>query len=121
MLKLEYYMRNAKKNEFSRKDGYSVEVKAEYGQVFGDQCDKRGYIKWRAVGGALRIWLTLPPEVQTALMAGQDPAKLLPTYYKDKGIRQFLDSLGPVGKEEFLEAAKELLTSFQKKPRKKRR
>lgn len=51
---------------------FNVNVDAKLSDVFSEQAEQRGYTKYRAVEGALRAFIVLPPELQVKLIAGTD-------------------------------------------------
>lgn len=50
------------------KKSFTVDVDSQVSEGFSNQVDKCGYTKYRAVETALRIWTSLPPEIQVSLM-----------------------------------------------------
>lgn len=50
------------------KKPFTVDVDDDVSEAFSDQIEVRGYIKYRAIEGALRAFMALPPELQVQLM-----------------------------------------------------
>lgn len=97
---------------------FNVNVSEELSDAFSSQVDERGYTKYRAVEGALRAFMVLPPEIQIKLIANNqnDVYTMLVRGLVDSEIAKRLEELGPA-KEKFLA----LLTQvIGKKPRKKK-
>jgi len=70
---------------------------------FSTHTDQRGYTKYRAVEGALRVFMALPAEVQTQLISNskKDIYAMLVRGLVETEISKHLDELGPA-KEKFL-------------------
>jgi hypothetical protein len=65
----------------------SAFINSEVSEKFKKQCEARGFTKYRAVEGALRLWLTLTPTEQVGLIEGK--VKPVSDDDLDKQIRQF--------------------------------
>ena len=52
------------------KKNFNVNVDLEIAESFDEQTAAKGYTKYRAVEGALRLWLTSSPEQQVKVMNG---------------------------------------------------
>jgi len=52
---------------------FNVNIEEKLAIKFDDQITMRGYTKYRAIEGALRLWLTLTPHEQVALIEGKLP------------------------------------------------
>jgi len=79
------------------KKSFNVDVDEELSDGFSAQVDKRGYTKYRAIEGALRAFMSLPPEEQVKWMVGADdiPLKSSPT-----GIETTRDMLRKLADDE---------------------
>jgi hypothetical protein len=85
------------------KKSFSVDVNDELSEKFSAQSDERGYTKYRAIEGALRAFVAMPPELQVSLMSAnkKDAYTILVDGLVRAEIAAHLDRLGPA-KEEFL-------------------
>ena len=50
---------------------FTVEANEELSKRFSEQVEERGYTKYRAIEGAIRMWLTLTPHEQVELIKGK--------------------------------------------------
>jgi hypothetical protein len=48
----------------------SAFINQQVSEDFKNQCEKRGFIKYKAIEGALRLWLTLSQQEQVELIEG---------------------------------------------------
>jgi len=55
---------------------FNVYVDEKVANAFSEQIDERGYTKYRAVEGALRAFIAIPPEVQVELMSNPPDGEL---------------------------------------------
>ena len=101
------------------KKSFSVDVDEELSDAFTGQVDVRGYTKYRAIEGALRVFMALPPELQVELMGNfKDLTKvseLISNFYRDSDVKEFLNSLKPEDRNKVLSIAKQAYKSTSRK------
>lgn len=51
-----------------KRKAFTVEADEELSKKFSEQVIERGYTKYRAIEGSLRLWLTLTPHEQVELI-----------------------------------------------------
>jgi len=86
----------------------NANVSSKVLDVFETQREKRGWNKYRAVEGALRVWTGLPPEIQIKIMESS-PEKMYDVLVDGlltAEIEKHLDKLGPT-KKKFLALLKQ--------------
>jgi len=101
----------------NQRKAFTVEIEPGLAQLFTKQVEERGYTKYRAIEGAIRVFTALPPDIQGKLIANsiEDIYPMLVHALVDSEIQQHLDSLGPA-KDKFLA----LLTQGVKLKRRKK-
>lgn len=79
-------------------------------EAFSNQTDKKGYIKRKAIEGAIRAFIVLPDELQVALMksTNQDTYKLLVHGLRDIELIKGLQALTPEQRLILIESSKEV-------------
>ena len=77
---------------------------------FSKQCEKIGYQKYRAIEGALKAFISLPEELQVAMMknTNQDTYKLLVHGLRDIELIKGLQALTPEQRLILIESSKEV-------------
>lgn len=78
--------------------------------AFTKLVEDKGYTQYRAVEGALRVFISLPDELQVPLMSGnnRDVYKLLVHKLQDIELTRKLQALSPEQRLVLIETAKEL-------------
>ena len=91
-----------------KRKSFAVDVSEELPEQFSEQADSFGYTKYRAIEGALRAWMALPPDLQVKLMSNSTPdvRQSITESLLGLAIQAHLDELGPA-KEEFLALLKQ--------------
>lgn len=98
------------------KNSFNVDVDDELSEAFSAQVDKRGYTKYRALEGALRAFLAIPPEAQVALMSnGANAEDILLNSFRDMGLEVDLQKLSPAQRAQILTLAKEAAKTVSRK------
>jgi len=70
------------------KKSFSVDVDDGVSDAFSSQVADRGYTKYRAVEGALRAFIAMPPEAQVAFMSDAENAqKILLNAFREMGLQ----------------------------------
>lgn len=92
------------------KKPFNVDVNDALSEAFSTLCDERGYTKYRALEGALRAFISLPDELQVALMksTNQDTYKLLVHGLRDIELIKGLQALTPEQRLILIESSKEV-------------
>lgn len=98
---------------------FTVDVPVEVSEAFSDHADEQGYTKWKAVMGALKAYMVLPPEVQVFVNNPNTTIKqvreMIFQCYGDKVLLELLADLTP-GQQVFLiETAKETAAQLSRK------
>ncbi|MHC4207359.1 MAG: hypothetical protein ACYSTT_22110 [Planctomycetota bacterium] len=90
------------------KKTFTVDVDDDLSEAFSAQVDERGYTKYRAIEGAMRAFVALPPEVQVSLMSNKidDTYGVIVRSLLEKEVLAHLDTLGPT-KAKFLAMLKQ--------------
>jgi len=72
------------------KNAFTVDVETELSEEFSNQVDERAYTKYRAIEGALRLFMALDPSWQVALMGteGGKVAKVIAEQASDISYRE---------------------------------
>lgn len=93
---------------------FNVDVPPEVSQAFTDHIDGSGYTKWKAIMGALKVYMLLPADVQ---VCANNPSKMsddvratMDRVYEDRFRLKFLDTLTP-SKEDGADAGKDPIKS----------
>ena len=88
---------------------FGGEVSEKLADAFIEYCDQRGLTKYRAIEGALRAFMALPPEVQVELMSNNDKnaLEILTTAFRDADAEDFLRSLKPADRTKVISLAKQ--------------
>jgi len=94
-----------------------IDINVELSNAFSEQLEERGYIKYRAVEGAIRAFMALPPELQVEIMSkpNNDIYEILTVAFRDKDAQDFLSSLKPADRKKVLALAKEALKSVSQR------
>lgn len=79
-------------------------------EELSNQTDKKGYTKRKAIEGAIKAFISLPDELQVALMksSNQDTYKLLVQGLRDIELIKGLQSLTPEQRLILIESSKEV-------------
>lgn len=85
-------------------------INPQVAEAFSMICDERGYTKYRAIEGAIRAFISLPDELQVALMksTNQDSYKLLVHGLRDIELIKGLQALTPEQRLILIESSKEV-------------
>jgi len=95
---------------------FSCNIEPEVAEAFSAQVDVRGYTKYRAIEGAIRAFLAIPPEAQVALMSNNADAKeILLNTFRDLGLQVDLQKLSPAQRTQILTLAKEAAKTISRK------
>lgn len=98
------------------KKTFTVDVDDGLSEAFSTQVSKRGYTKYRAIEGALRAFMAIPPEAQVALMSnGADAGEILLNVFRDLGLEVDLKKLTPAQRVQILTLAKEAAKKVSRK------
>lgn len=97
----EYYKMPVKKS-------FGAEISKEVAESFADYCDQRGWTKYRCLEASLRIFLSLPIELQAKLMSDnhEDVRSILVEGLLLAETADFLRLLAPEQRKELLVEAK---------------
>lgn len=89
---------------------FNVDIDDTLSDDFARQTLSRGYTKYRAIEGALRAFLALPPDIQVALMETEssDIVQLLKEKLLDSDLEERLVGLSLVQKQKIAGFAKEV-------------
>ena len=92
----------------------SAYVDPKVAEAFSEQSEERGYKKLKAIEGALKVFLCLPPEVQVAVMASRNSSvyKTLIEKLRDIELTKHLQDLSPEQTQVLIETAIELTKQF---------
>ncbi len=98
---------------------FTVDVPVEVSEAFSDHIDEQGYTKWRAVMGALKAYMVLPPEVQVFVnnpnTTVKQAKKMITDSYGDKLRLDLLGKLTPQQQMFLVETAKETAVQLSRK------
>lgn len=98
---------------------FTVDVPVEVSEVFSEHVDTQGYTKWRAVMGALKAYMVLPPEVQVFVnnpnTTVKQARKMIAQSYGDKLLLELLGKLTPHQQMFLIETAKEIAAQLSQK------
>lgn len=98
------------------KKTFTVDVDDGLSEAFSAQVDERGYTKYRALEGALRAFIAIPPEAQVALMSnGAEAEDILLNSFRDMGLEVDLQKLSPAQRVQILTLAKEAAKTISRK------
>ena len=99
------------------KKSFNVDVSDAVSDEFSAQVDERGYTKYRAVEGALRVFMALPADIQVKLMSNgiEDIVNLLTEALLDAEIMRFLGSLPPQQRQTLLQDVKQARVKVSRK------
>jgi len=98
------------------KKTFTVDVDDDVSEAFSAQVDERGYTKYRALEGAIRAFMAIPPEAQVALMSNSsNPKDILVSAFSDIGLEEGLKKLTPVQRSHILALAKEVAKTLSRK------
>jgi len=88
----------------------SAYIEPKVVEEFSEQTEKKGYIKRKAVEGAIKAFISLPDELQVALMksSNQDTYKLLVQGLRDIELIKGLQALTPEQRLILIESSKEV-------------
>jgi hypothetical protein len=67
----------------------SAYIEPKVANAFSEQIEKRGYLKRKAIEGALKAFIEIPPEAQVALMS-----HLMPLLFLRSDVQLALDYRG---------------------------
>lgn len=89
---------------------FSCNIDPKVADRFSAQVDEKGYTKYRAIEGAIRAFISLPDELQVALMksTNQDTYKLLVQGLRDIELIKGLQDLTPEQRLILIESSKEV-------------
>ena len=92
------------------KKSFSVDVDDDISEAFSTICDERGYTKYRAIEGALRAFISLPDQVQVALMKASNPDfhKVIYQNLRDIELTKILEALTDEQRTVLIETSKEV-------------
>jgi len=95
---------------------FGVNIEEKLSEAFSAQVDERGYTKYRALEGAIRAFMAIPPEAQVALMSNSsNPKDILVNVFGDIGLEEGLKKLTPVQRSQILALAKEAAKTLSRK------
>ena len=79
-------------------------------EAFSEQVEEKGYLKRKAIEGAIRAFIVLPDELQVALMksTNQDTYKILVHGLRDIELIKGLQALTPDQRLILIESSKEV-------------
>lgn len=98
------------------KKTFTVDVDDELSEAFSAQVDVCGYTKYRALEGALRAFMAIPPEAQVALMSNSsNPKDILIGAFGDISLEEGLNKLSPIQRTQILALAKEAAKTLSRK------
>jgi len=102
-------------NEMSQKS-FGVSIEEKLADEFTEWLAKHGVVKYRAIEGALRAFMVLPPELRNKLITNDvtDVYSLLVEGLVDQEIQKHLEKLGPA-KNEFLRLLKQAIKKTSQK------
>jgi len=84
--------------------------------AFTNLVEVNGYTQYRAVEGALRAFMVIPPEAQVALMSNNAKAEdILLNTFRDLGLQVDLQKLSPAQRTQILTIAKEAAKTLSRK------
>lgn len=88
----------------------SAYVNPKVAEEFSEQSEERGYVKRKAIEGALKVFLSLPSEVQVAVMESRNSGvyKILIQKLRDIELTRNVEALSPEQRLVLIESAKEL-------------
>lgn len=88
----------------------SAYVDPKVATAFTELADGKGYVKRKAIEGALKVFLSLPSEVQVAVMESRNSSvyKILIQKLRDIELTKNLEALTPEQTQVLIESAKEL-------------
>ena len=98
----------------NNRKAFTVETDIELSEKFSSQVLERGYTKYRAIEGALRLWITLSPTEQNVWIEG-NPKPVSGDEEIDEEIRAFARSFAVLTEKLERRAA----ASVQKKTQRK--
>lgn len=95
---------------------FNVDIDEKISDAFSAQVEQQGYVKYRAIEGALRVFMSLPLELQSQFISNDidDVYTTLVRGLVDAEIQKHLDELGPA-KEKFLALLKQAIKPKQRK------
>ena len=95
---------------------FSVNIGETLCDDFSEHIDKNGYTKYRAIEGALRAFMAIPPEAQVALMSNTKNARdILIKVFGDAALEDDLQKLSPAQRNQILALAKEAAKTISRK------
>ncbi len=98
---------------------FTVDVPVEVSEAFSEHVDQQGYTKWRAVMGALKAYMVLPPEAQVFVnnpnTTVKQVQKMIAQCYEDKVLLELLGKLPPEQQAFLMEAAKKTAAQLSRK------
>jgi len=95
---------------------FSVNIGEKLCDEFSEHVDKSGYTKYRAIEGALRAFMAIPPEAQVALMSNSDdPKEILVSTFGDISLEEGLKELNSAQRNQILALAKEAAKTLSRK------
>ena len=91
---------------------FTVDVPPEVSRAFSDHADEQGYTKWKAVMGALRVYMVLSPDAQVCAnnlnKTLTDLGAVMEKVYRDALLLKFLEALTPEQQAFVIEAARDI-------------
>lgn len=103
------------------KKPFTVTIPEGPATAFGDHIERRGYLKWTAILGALRAYMALPPELQvwlndpTATMTDPEVAEKMCDYFAARRREDLLARLPADQQQMLVELARETAERLEKK------
>ncbi len=91
---------------------FTVDVPVEVSEAFSDHADAQGYTKWKAIMGALKVYMVLPAEAQVcannANTTVSDVRVAMEKAYEDGFRLRFLAALTPEEQSLLIERVKHI-------------
>lgn len=89
---------------------FNVNVDENIASLFSEQIDEKGYTKYRAIEGALKAFISLPDQVQVALMKANNPDfhNIIYQNLRDIELTKILKALTNEQRMVLVEASKEV-------------
>lgn len=104
-----------------KRKAFTVEADEELSSRFSDQVIERGYTKYRAIEGAVRLWLTLTPTEQNRWIENKPVLKPESAVPSEDEIYRDLESLADLVKVIDAKIKRSESAKTQKTPRRRRR
>jgi len=98
------------------KKSFGIEIESQLSDDFQKHCDESGYKKYRAIEGALRAFMVIPPKAQKALMSNTKDARgLMIKTFADIALEEDLQQVSPNQRNQILALAREAAKALSRK------